>query len=57
MYRGPARGKADTTFTLEDEDFIDLVLGKMNPQKVPDNKNYVIADCHLLSTILNINCY
>lgn len=33
LYRGPARGKADTTFTLEDEDFIDLVLGKMNPQK------------------------
>ncbi|XP_066470082.1 peroxisomal multifunctional enzyme type 2 isoform X2 [Tiliqua scincoides] len=33
LYRGPARSKADTTFTLADEDFMDLVLGKMNPQK------------------------
>lgn len=34
LYQGPARGKADTIFTLADEDFMDLVLGKMNPQKV-----------------------
>ncbi|KAJ6669702.1 hypothetical protein lerEdw1_000251 [Lerista edwardsae] len=33
LYQGPARGKADTTITLADEDFMDLVLGKMNPQK------------------------
>ncbi|XP_053154341.1 peroxisomal multifunctional enzyme type 2 [Hemicordylus capensis] len=33
LYRGPARGKADTTFTLSDEIFMDLVLGKINPQK------------------------
>ncbi|XP_054842565.1 peroxisomal multifunctional enzyme type 2 [Eublepharis macularius] len=33
LYQGPARGKADTTFTLSDEDFMDLVLGNINPQK------------------------
>uniref|UniRef100_A0A8D0B8T4 Peroxisomal multifunctional enzyme type 2 n=1 Tax=Salvator merianae TaxID=96440 RepID=A0A8D0B8T4_SALMN len=33
LYQGPARGKADTVFTLSDEDFLGLVLGKINPQK------------------------
>nr|XP_020659275.1 peroxisomal multifunctional enzyme type 2 [Pogona vitticeps] len=33
LYRGPARGKADTIFTISDEDFLGLVLGKINPQK------------------------
>ncbi|XP_044302177.1 peroxisomal multifunctional enzyme type 2 [Varanus komodoensis] len=33
LYQGPARGKADTIFTLSDEDFVGLVLGKINPQK------------------------
>lgn len=33
VYRGNVRGRADTTFTLSDQDFMDLVLGKQNPQK------------------------
>ncbi|XP_042304608.1 peroxisomal multifunctional enzyme type 2 isoform X2 [Sceloporus undulatus] len=33
LYQGPARGKADTIFTVSDEDFMDVVLGKINPQK------------------------
>lgn len=34
MYQGPAQGSADTTFTLSDQDFMEVVLGKINPQKV-----------------------
>ncbi|XP_030423714.1 peroxisomal multifunctional enzyme type 2 isoform X1 [Gopherus evgoodei] len=33
VYRGPAQGSADTTFTLSDQDFMEVVLGKINPQK------------------------
>ncbi|XP_053557569.1 peroxisomal multifunctional enzyme type 2 isoform X2 [Bombina bombina] len=33
VYRGKVRGRADTFFTLSDQDFMDLVLGKLNPQK------------------------
>ncbi|XP_036600025.1 peroxisomal multifunctional enzyme type 2-like [Trichosurus vulpecula] len=33
LYQGPARGSADTVFTLSDEDFLGVVLGKLNPQK------------------------
>ncbi|XP_036596677.1 peroxisomal multifunctional enzyme type 2 [Trichosurus vulpecula] len=33
LYQGPARGSADTVFTLSDEDFMEVVLGKLNPQK------------------------
>lgn len=33
VYRGNVRGRADTTFTLSDQDFMDLVLGKLNAQK------------------------
>uniref|UniRef100_A0A5S6MTU2 Biogenesis of lysosome-related organelles complex 1 subunit 1 n=1 Tax=Xenopus tropicalis TaxID=8364 RepID=A0A5S6MTU2_XENTR len=33
VYRGKARGRADTSFTLSDEDFMELVLGNLNPQK------------------------
>ncbi|XP_018412812.1 PREDICTED: peroxisomal multifunctional enzyme type 2 isoform X2 [Nanorana parkeri] len=33
VYRGKVRGRADTTFTLADQDFMDLVLGNLNPQK------------------------
>ncbi|XP_068103202.1 peroxisomal multifunctional enzyme type 2 [Hyperolius riggenbachi] len=33
VYPGKVRGRADTTFTLSDQDFMDLVLGKLNPQK------------------------
>lgn len=34
VYQGPARSSADTTFTLSDEDFMDVVQQKINPQKV-----------------------
>ena len=34
VYQGPAVGSADTTFTLSDEDFMEVVLGKLDPQKV-----------------------
>ncbi|XP_030049390.1 peroxisomal multifunctional enzyme type 2 [Microcaecilia unicolor] len=33
IYRGAARGSADTSFTLSDQDFMDITLGKLNPQK------------------------
>ncbi|XP_043832060.1 LOW QUALITY PROTEIN: peroxisomal multifunctional enzyme type 2 [Dromiciops gliroides] len=33
IVQGPARGSADTVFTLSDEDFMEVVLGKLNPQK------------------------
>ncbi|NWH63168.1 DHB4 enzyme, partial [Geococcyx californianus] len=33
VYQGPARSSADTTFTLSDEDFMDVVQRKINPQK------------------------
>uniref|UniRef100_A0A8V0Y9M4 Peroxisomal multifunctional enzyme type 2 n=1 Tax=Gallus gallus TaxID=9031 RepID=A0A8V0Y9M4_CHICK len=33
VYQGPARSSADTTFTLSDQDFMDVVQKKTNPQK------------------------
>lgn len=33
VYRGPAEGSADTTFILSDEDFMEVVLGRLDPQK------------------------
>ncbi|XP_075035392.1 peroxisomal multifunctional enzyme type 2 [Mixophyes fleayi] len=33
VYRGKVRGRADTSFTLSDQDFMELVLGKLNPQQ------------------------
>ncbi|KAF6124783.1 hydroxysteroid 17-beta dehydrogenase 4 [Phyllostomus discolor] len=33
VYQGPAEGSADLTVTISDEDFIDVVLGKLDPQK------------------------
>ncbi|XP_078070733.1 peroxisomal multifunctional enzyme type 2 isoform X1 [Mustelus asterias] len=33
LYKGAARHRADTTFTMSDEDFIQIVSGKLNPQK------------------------
>ncbi|NXD27034.1 DHB4 enzyme, partial [Spelaeornis formosus] len=33
VYQGPARRSADTIFTLSDEDFMDVVQQKINPQK------------------------
>ncbi|XP_061881528.1 peroxisomal multifunctional enzyme type 2 [Entelurus aequoreus] len=33
LHPGPYAGKADVTFTVSDEDFMDVVLGKVNPQK------------------------
>uniref|UniRef100_A0A8B9PAX4 Hydroxysteroid 17-beta dehydrogenase 4 n=1 Tax=Apteryx owenii TaxID=8824 RepID=A0A8B9PAX4_APTOW len=33
VYQGPARSSADTTFTLSDQDFMDVVQQKTNPQK------------------------
>uniref|UniRef100_A0A3B3TGD7 Hydroxysteroid (17-beta) dehydrogenase 4 n=1 Tax=Paramormyrops kingsleyae TaxID=1676925 RepID=A0A3B3TGD7_9TELE len=33
LQKGPYSGKPDVTFTLSDEDFMDVVQGKLNPQK------------------------
>ncbi|XP_008057848.1 peroxisomal multifunctional enzyme type 2, partial [Carlito syrichta] len=33
VYQGPAKGSADTTIILSDEDFMEVVLGKLDPQK------------------------
>lgn len=34
LQKGPYSGKADVTFTVADEDFMEVVQGKLNPQKV-----------------------
>ncbi|KAM5299301.1 peroxisomal multifunctional enzyme type 2 isoform 1-T1 [Ctenodactylus gundi] len=33
VYQGPAEGSADTTIIISDEDFMEVVLGKLEPQK------------------------
>ncbi|KAL1773429.1 peroxisomal multifunctional enzyme type 2 [Sigmodon hispidus] len=33
VYQGPAKGSADTTIIISDEDFMEVVLGKLDPQK------------------------
>ncbi|XP_071397447.1 peroxisomal multifunctional enzyme type 2 isoform X1 [Centroberyx affinis] len=33
LHKGPYSGKADVTFTVSDEDFMEVVQGKLNPQK------------------------
>ncbi|CAH7018375.1 peroxisomal multifunctional enzyme type 2 [Phodopus roborovskii] len=33
VYKGPAKGSADTTIIISDEDFMEVVLGKLDPQK------------------------
>ena len=33
VYQGPAKGSADATFILSDEVFMEVVLGKLDPQK------------------------
>uniref|UniRef100_A0AAQ5ZPV4 Hydroxysteroid (17-beta) dehydrogenase 4 n=1 Tax=Amphiprion ocellaris TaxID=80972 RepID=A0AAQ5ZPV4_AMPOC len=33
LHKGPYSGKADVTFTVSDEDFMEVVQGKVNPQK------------------------
>ncbi|KAL0979807.1 hypothetical protein UPYG_G00190000 [Umbra pygmaea] len=33
LHKGPYSGKTDVTFTVSDEDFMDVVQGKLNPQK------------------------
>ncbi|XP_032483789.1 peroxisomal multifunctional enzyme type 2 isoform X1 [Phocoena sinus] len=33
VYQGPAKDSADVTITLSDEDFMEVVLGKLDPQK------------------------
>jgi len=44
VYQGPAKGSADVTITLSDEDFMEVVLGKLDPQKVKFLKCLFI--CH-----------
>ncbi|XP_059102163.1 peroxisomal multifunctional enzyme type 2 [Peromyscus eremicus] len=33
VYQGPAKGSADTTIIISDEDFMEVVMGKLDPQK------------------------
>ncbi|KAF3695625.1 Peroxisomal multifunctional enzyme type 2 [Channa argus] len=33
LHEGPYNGKVDVTFTVSDEDFMEVVQGKLNPQK------------------------
>ncbi|XP_030593144.1 peroxisomal multifunctional enzyme type 2 [Archocentrus centrarchus] len=33
LHKGPYSGKVDVTFTVSDEDFLEVVQGKLNPQK------------------------
>lgn len=34
VYQGPAKGSADVTIIISDEDFMEVVFGKLDPQKV-----------------------
>lgn len=34
LLKGPSSGKADVTFTVSDQHFMEVVQGKLNPQKV-----------------------
>lgn len=34
LQKGPYGGKVDVTFTVADEDFMEVVQGRLNPQKV-----------------------
>lgn len=34
VYEGPAKDSADVTIILSDEDFMNIALGKLDPQKV-----------------------
>lgn len=36
LQKGPYSGKADVTFMVADEDFMEVVQGKLNPQKVQE---------------------
>uniref|UniRef100_A0A8D1TDE4 17-beta-hydroxysteroid dehydrogenase 4 n=1 Tax=Sus scrofa TaxID=9823 RepID=A0A8D1TDE4_PIG len=47
VYQGPAKGSADATFILSDEVFMEVVLGKLDPQKVKFLKclSVIIASC------------
>lgn len=38
LHKGPYSGKVDVTITVSDEDFMEVVLGKLNPQKVTHEK-------------------
>ncbi|XP_034374302.1 peroxisomal multifunctional enzyme type 2 [Arvicanthis niloticus] len=33
VYQGPAKGSADTTIIISDDDFMEVVMGKLDPQK------------------------
>lgn len=46
VYQGPAKGAADTTIILSDEDFMEVVLGKLDPQKV------MFSNVHLFIVLL-----
>lgn len=46
VYQGPAKGSADVTITLSDDDFIGVVLGKLDPQKV------IFVKCSFFSLLL-----
>ncbi|XP_048371323.1 SCP2 sterol-binding domain-containing protein 1 [Sphaerodactylus townsendi] len=56
LYRGPSRQSADAVFTLSDDDFMELVLGKVKPQraflvgKIKVKGSIVLS--HRLETIL-----
>lgn len=43
LHKGPYTGKADVTFTVADEDFMDVVQEKLNPRKVSSS-----SSCHIL---------
>lgn len=52
LHEGPYSGKADVTFTVSDEDFMEVVQGKLNPQKVTNKTHSVPVNlclCHVLT--------
>lgn len=46
LKRGAPDGKPDITLTISDGDFVDLVSGKLNGQKVSQSKKYVQYLCN-----------
>ncbi|XP_072288805.1 peroxisomal multifunctional enzyme type 2 [Eucyclogobius newberryi] len=54
VHKGPYSGKADVTFTVSDEDFMQVVQGKLNPQQAFFSGKLKIAGNIMLSQKLEV---
>lgn len=57
LHEGPYSGKADVIITVSDEDFMEVVLGKLNPQKVTNNTHSVsMNQCCTVNNLVFFPC-